>query len=71
MARASLKKAKLGPKDCGSGEPHGKKKKNKNVDFTQKKLQQCNNVSFVKFRPRFTIHMGIVHLQVLTCTVIR
>ncbi len=27
MARASLKKAKLGPKDCGSGEPHGKQKK--------------------------------------------
>ncbi len=27
MARASLKKAKLGPKDCGFGEPHGKQKK--------------------------------------------
>ncbi len=27
MARASLKKEKLGPKDCGSGEPHGKQKK--------------------------------------------
>ncbi len=27
MARASLKKAKLGPKDCCSGEPHGKQKK--------------------------------------------
>ena len=27
MARVSLKKTKLGPKDCGSGEPHVKQKK--------------------------------------------
>ncbi len=35
MARASLKKAKLGPKDCGSGEPHRKQKQKKGtvLDF--------------------------------------
>ncbi len=37
MARASLKKAKLGPKDCGSGEPHGKQKK---TSLTLKYLKQ-------------------------------
>ena len=35
MARASLKKAKLGPKDCGSGEPHGKQKKPISVSIFQ------------------------------------
>ncbi len=59
MARASLKKAKLGPKDCGSGEPHGKQKQKKT--FWIIAPAQINDKIYTLYRKK--IHDNICFLS--------